>query len=537
LSVDLSGVPVRKQRKNKLGCGCLIAPLILGLFAVMIWWPYANRELTEPLPIPDTLGKTVSLAADFVPQPVAGTFSGNPNLAAAANGTMHGDGGQSDTHPAAGPFGPDLDLRSRRSGNGMPRQCSTFLHRSDGKLVMMCGGLAGFRMVLLDPDNLQALAYYDLPIRPSSFQALVKRDMGIMMSDSSGGAYMFLDNRDRLVFANSRQVVQRLEARQSGGGWQWAVEREWDLKPYVPHDCMNWDNWFPKGECDMVTTVMPDHAGRYWWTTRYGRVGTLDPDSGQVKVLRLEGEEIQNALAMDDKAVFVLSDHAQYAFVAGPDGSPRQLWRTPYDRGSGRKVGSINQGSGTTPTLLGKDWITFADNADGLINIVVLRRIDGSPVCKVPVFRQGASATDNSMIGWGNSIVLENNAGFTSAHQQKDWNAVTGGIVRLDVRSDESGCDVVWTSPLKVPSVVPKLTAGNGIAWFYALAGTSDEGGKAVPEWALVGLDFRTGREVIRIPTGRGKGWDNNWASLSIGPDGSLYGGTTQGMFQVRKRR
>lgn len=501
------------------------------------WWIHVNREIAEAQPIVGASHAQPWHDAGFRPSPVEGAASGNPFLAAGTNGTMHGDGGQSDTHLAAGPFDGALEVRSRRSGNGLSRQCSTFVYRSDGKPVMMCGGLAGFRMVLLDPDSLAALATYDLPMRPSSFEALVERDMGIMMSDSSGGAYLFLDNKDRLVFADSRSIVQRLEAKQADGKWAFAVEREWDLKPYMPHDCLNWNNWFPSGECDKVTTVMPDHQGLYWWTTRNGRLGTLDPQSGRVSVVKLDGEEIQNALAADEGAVYVLSDHAQYAFAADGDDKPMQLWRTPYDRGTKRKVGSINQGSGTTPTLLGDKWITFADNADGRINIVVLRRADGSRICTVPVFDEGASATDNSMIGWGRSIILENNAGFTSAYEQEDWGAVAGGVVRVDVRADESGCDLVWTSPLKVPSVVPKLSAANGIAYFYTFDIGKGADGNPVPDWSIAGLDFRTGKLVVKIPTGRGKAFNNNWASMSIAPNGDFYAGTTGGVVQVRSRR
>lgn len=537
MSAVRSGASLSPGGRIRRGCGWLVALVLLAVIAASAGWAYLNRELADPKPIAGALPTRVTLATDFRPEPVPGSTEQNPYLAAATNGTMHGGGFQSDTHLAAGPFGTSLEVRSRRSGNGMPRQCSTFVYRSDGKPVMMCGGLTGFRMVLLDPASLKALAWYDLPMRPSSFQAMVKRDIGIMMNDSSGGAYMFLDSEDRLVFADSRQVVQRIAASEKDGRWRWTVEKEWDLKPYVPHDCMNWDNWFPRGECDMVTTVMPDYQGRYWWTTRYGRVGTLDPRTGAVAQVRLPGEEIQNALAMDSRGVYVLSDHAQYAFRAAQDGKPLLLWRSTYDRGTARKVGEINQGSGTTPTLIGANWITFTDNADGRINVVVLRRSDGSQVCKVPIFKDGASATDNSMIGWGNSIILENNAGFTSAHQQTDWNAVTGGVVRVDVRPDESGCDTVWTSPLRAPSVVAKLSAGNGIAYYYSYTIGRDAKGRQVPDWAVVGLDFRTGREVIRIPTGRGKDWDNNWASLSIAPDGTLYGGATTGVIQVRVRR
>jgi hypothetical protein len=521
------------MRKRWILAGLLVL-LALGGFG---FWKNANREIAAASPIEGASTKPIEWSAEFVPAAVEGLLNTNPFLAANANGTMHGDGGQSDTHLAAGPFGEDLEVRSRKAGNGLPRQCSTFVYRSDGKPIVMCGGLAGFRMVLLDPDTLEALAHYDLPIRPSSFEAFVKRDMGIMMNDSSGGAYMFLDNKDRLVFANSQWVVQRLVAKQEGGNWKFAIEKQWDLKPHVPNDCFNWNNWFPSGECDKITTVMPDHQGRYWWTTRRGRLGTLDPESGKVSVIRLKDEEIQNALAMDSRAVYVLSDHAQYAFAADKGGKPVQLWRTAYDRGTTRKIGSINQGSGTTPTLLGEKWITFADNADGRINIVVLRRSDGSRICAEPVFQEGASATDNSMIGWGRSIILENNAGFTSAYEQKDWNAVAGGVVRVDVRADENGCDTIWKSPLKVPSVVPKLSAANGIAYFYSFDLAKAADGKMTQDWSIVGLDFQTGKQVIKIPTGRGRKYDNNWASMSIAPNGDFYAGMTGGLVQVRQKR
>ena len=527
----------KSSKRRPRGCGCFLAILVLLAGLAAMGWRYADRELAAPVAIEGASNATPVVDPDFVPTPVAGGVSAHPHMAMLSNGSMHADGYQSDTHVAAGPFGAGLEVRSRRAGNGLPRQCATFVYRSDGKPVTLCGGVSGFRIVLLDPQTLNALATYDMPMRPSSFQAAIKRDMDVIMSDSSGGAYLFLDNQDRVIFADARQQIQRIKAVESDGKWQFVADKSWDMRGHVPHDCLNWDNWFPSGECDMMTTVLPDYQGRYWWTTRFGRVGTLDPETGKVAQVRLGGEEIQNALAVDRSAVYVLSDHAQYAFAAGADGKPVQQWRHPYDRGAGRKIGSINQGSGTTPTLLGDDLLTFADNADPRINIIVLRSGALKPgqqraICKVPVFAAGASATDNSMIGWGRSIILENNAGYTSAFQQQDWNAVTGGVVRVDVRADGSGCDIVWTSPLKAPSVVAKLSAGNGIAYFYSFDLTAD--GKQ--NWSVVGLDFRTGKQVLKVPTGQGRGYDNNWASLSISPDGALYAGMMGGLAQVRNK-
>ena len=529
------------QRTRRRGCGCLALLLLAPLALLGLAWallPVADRELVEPRGFEGASRAPAQWDATFVPRPVAGAAPPYPGLSGGGSATIHSDAYQSDVHASRGPLGAGLEVRSRRSGNWLPRQCSTFLFRADGKLVAMCGGLTGFRIVLIDPESLRMLASYDLPSRPSSFQAAINLDMEIMFADSSGGAYLFLDDRDRVVFADSRYRVQRLALREDGGRWRFVLDRSWSLERYVPHDCQNYDNWFADGPCDMVTTVMPGPDGRYWWTTRYGLVGTLDPASGAVRRVRLRGEEIQNAVAMDARAVYVISDHAQYAFAADAAGKPRVLWRWAYDRGSARKVGSINQGSGTTPTLIGDDWITFTDNADGRINVVVLRRGSLAPgagrlVCKLPVFFTGASATDNSLIGWGRSIVAENNAGYSNAVSQKDWGAIRGGVTRIDIRDDESGCDVVWTSPLVSPSVVPKLASRSGVVWFTSFAPAP--GGDQ--DWALVGLDFATGREVVRVPTGRGRAWNNNWGAIAIHPDGTLYQAGSAGLVQVRKRR
>ena len=186
----------------------------------------------------------------------------------------------------------------------------------------------------------------------SSFQALINLDPSIIMTDTSGGAYYYLDDQDRVVLADSRQRIVRIGHRQQKNGeWELYLENSWDLSSDVPNDCQDWGNWFPSGECDPITAVMPDNEGLIWWVTRMGRVGTLDPKTGRVKGTRFEGEEIQNGFSVSSEAVYIVTDHATYAMTTNAYGTPEVLWRESYDRGSGKKVGSINQGSGTPPTL------------------------------------------------------------------------------------------------------------------------------------------------------------------------------------------
>lgn len=519
----------------------LAAPVAL-VASLAIAVPLLDREVANARPLDHRAAIDATWDARFKPGPVDGFVAPVLGLAPTGSATMHGDGWQSDTHPVAGLFREPVEVRSRRAGGALQRQCATFLFRRDGKIFALCGGLFSFRIVLIDPATLSALASYDLPMRPTAFQTIIHRDPSITSNDSSGGAYMVLDDRDRLVLGDSRHRVQILEAADTGGAWTIGSVRQWDLRRFIPHDCQHYDNWFPSGSCDMLTSVVPGPGGHFWWTTRHGRIGTLSPRTGQVSPIALKNEEIQNAVAQEDGTIYILSDHALYAFGAAPDGKPRLRWRQPYDRGSSRKTGSINQGSGTTPTLIGSEFIAIADNADRRINLVVMRRGElpaGTKrlVCSIPMFADGASATDNSMVGFGRSLVVENNYGYTNAREQTDYRNVKGGVSRFDIRADGSGCDMIWTSPLKMPSVVAKLATRSGIIWYMSVAGTRqpDDGRAEKQLWSVTGLDFATGREVARIPLGTGNDWNNNWSALALGPDDSIYVGTTRGFAQVRR--
>ncbi len=165
--------------------------------------------------------------------------------------------------------------------------------------------------------------------------------------------------------------------------------------------------------------MLPDWSGRwYWFITRLGMVGTVERESGKVETRQFEGERFQNSFAVGPDGAFVVTDHALYALTADPaTGAPQVTWRELYDRGTRRKLGQIDQGSGTTPTLLGDDWVAIADNAEPRLNVLVYRRrpeISAGQrlVCKQPLFAPGASATDNSFIGIGRSLIIENNSGY-----------------------------------------------------------------------------------------------------------------------------
>ena len=457
----------------------------------------------------------------------AGGLPDNPFMSNSGANSMHADTYASDTHPWSGPVGRNSVVKF--SGKG---PCAGMGVTQEKLLLLQCGGAQNFTLRLVDPDSLADLATYKLPPRPSTLQAVENANLDKIYGDSSG-AYFYLDNVDRAVVADAAQHIQRISHDQGqDGSWTFRQTDDWDLTPYLPHDCTTVTNPLPSGSCDPVTGVLPDWNGLLWWVTRFGRVGTLDPDTGKVHVLWLKGEEIENSHAVSEDGVSVVSDHALYQFRARADGSPYVVWREAYDRGTYRKVGQINQGSGTTPTFLGRKYVAITDNADDRIRVNVYRRadhVDGSRLfCSVPVFDRGESASENSLVGWGNGLLVENNSGYLNPTTRASAATQPGGVSKVAV--GRHGCHVAWTNPVLSPSVVPKLARGNGMLYLYSPQRIAP----GVDDWGLTVVDWRTGRTVARIHTGNGVPYDNAWAPITLGPGGVAYVSCFGGLLSVR---
>jgi hypothetical protein len=192
----------------------------------------------------------------------------------------------------------------------------------------------------------------------------------------------------------------------------------------------------------------------------------------------------------------------------------------------------VSAGSGTTPTIMSGKWVAITDNADPM-NVVVYRR--GAQVrrdrvvCTVPVFDKESSATDNSLIGAGRAIVVTNNYGYAGPVRTSTGSTTTPGITRIDVDRDGQGCHVVWeNTEERSPSAVPKLSLANGLVY---TVGQHEDGSDG--SWYLVALSFRTGKLVYKYRYGTGLGFNNNYAPVSLGPDGSAYIGALGGLVRV----
>ena len=150
--------------------------------------------------------------------------------------------------------------------------------------------------------------------------------------------------------------------------------------------------------------------------------------------------------------VFIVTDTAQYRFDTGRGGKPKVTWRYRYDNIHKQKPGQFDAGSGTTPTLMGRHYLSIADNA-ARMQVVVLRRDKRLKrgqrrlVCEQPVFRKGAGATENSIIATDRSMIVENNYGYAPPPDATaGGNTTKPGVARVDVKRNGKGCRTVWNS-------------------------------------------------------------------------------------------
>lgn len=451
----------------------------------------------------------------------------NPYLAAEGTNGMHGNSYNTDAYSYSGPLGSEPSVISR-SMNVFGGLVATLTFDSHGRIMAVSGNVVGFRLLLLDADTLEILCETRLPQRASTKEFFKTLDFDLITNDTSGGAYFHLLAGDRPLIGNSDNVVQIFRVEESDGSPEWVVEKEYDLKPYVSD-----------GAC--LTDVIPDYEGRLWFVTRGGEIGYINPENGEVKLTSLENEEIQNSLAISADGVYIVSDRAMYRYEINNAGEPVSTWRTEYDRGSCVKPGAINQGSGTSPTLLDvpcsdgsvRQLCAITDNADSRVNIVVYDRKTGEAIVTQPLFDEGHSVSENSIVAFGRSFIIENNysengAGFLVSNPES-----YPGVTRIDMNADCTGCEVVWESDEASCTVVPKLSTGNGLLYLYTRVKNDDIPDRAVA-WYLTAVDFETGETVWKVFTGVGKKWNNSYGPITIGPNGTAYVGVFNGLIAIK---
>ena len=483
--------------------------LLLGLCA--LGWTYLESDPARPTPssaidVPAYIG----VPASANPVTEASNRFQHPFLAPAGLNSMHNDAAQSDSYTWAGPLGINPKI-STLQFHRLLGSCVAQTFNSSGQMIGTCVTPFGVTLVARDPETLEILA-----------RQVITRWLPIGQK-FSGGVYFHLDSQDRVLLATNDMAIQLWELTQESGDYQWSLQESIPLVNVLdsagtrPH---------------RIIDVVPDWQGNYWFITRAGVVGMVgaDGEDGAAVSLNIDGEQegVDNALAVGEKGVFVVSSHAMYSFRRSDEGELVIQWRQAYDRGSAAKEGTMGFGSGTTPTLVGRDYVAITDNADGRVNIMVYDQDDGTVVCKHGIFPADKGTTENSLASVGRSLIAENNFGY---YGPRNVPTSEPGLARVDILADGSGCETVWENlAITSPSAVPKVSEANGLIYLY----TRDESNPAdLHAWYFTAVNVHTGTLVYKLLTGTGWLFNNHYGSISIGPDGTAYVGIMGGLVKI----
>src|SRR4051812_8239145 len=476
-----------------------LAAAVVALVPAALAAPVSGQTVPIP-PLPTDLLSESFTGTPASKQPIPHTVvPSHPFLSPNGTSSMHDDAYASDAYEVSGPLGRNLQVRSASYGVS---ECATIGFDDQHRIVGLCGGAQGFTMRLIDPTTLDQITSLDMPARDLTSGANP-------LSDLCGGTYFYLDKHNHAyVLTTGNQL------------WEVTIGSTslTHTRTYAPT--------IPEGDCMIAT--MPDWKGRIFFATKGGRVGTINASTGATKLRTFPGEAIFNSLAADETgAVYVVTDHRLLALAADSAGMPQVRWAAAYDRGTQQKPGQLSQGSGTTPTLIGKDLVAITDNAEPRMNVLFYKR-DGNPknrlICKAPVFGPGTSATENSLVAAGRSVIVENNYGYQGPQSTIGGRTTSPGIARVVL--DGTRCRAAWTSPVTAPTSVPKVSLGNGLVYVYAKKASTP----LDDSWYFTAIDVRTGRTQWQQRTGNGIQWNNHYASIYLGPDGAAYMPTMAGL-------
>lgn len=275
-------------------------------------------------------------------------------------------------------------------------------------------------------------------------------------------------------------------------------------------------------------------------------------------------EEIQNSFAVGRDGVYIVSSVALYKLRFNDQTKTIEMdpnWAKTfqesgdliYPNDGTQKKGHLNDGSGTTPTLMDDRFVIIADNDEAQINLNIYSQKDGQLVNRFPVFEKDSSACENSVVAYRNSLFIGNTYNYTDPF---DYNDTPGGIDRYDLNPESGKFEKVENWPAEHvdgKTATPKMSTTTGVIYVYNRQEESDRGHH---DWQLTAIDYETGRKVFYIRPEFKKGefndniffllksfslglknydkkvFNNIWATYTFGPNQSIYIGAYRGFLK-----
>lgn len=334
-------------------------------------------------------------------------------------------------------------------------------------------------------------------------------------------------------------------------------------------------------EDDRVVGITMRYDGTVAFATELGVVGMVprQPERMTAENLRTESlngaacasdapredlEQVSNSISADETGgVYVVTSKAQYRF-GSRTGVFAPEWRAEYETGGVVGGARLGVGSGSTPTLMGTDadddkFVVITDGQEKM-NLVLMWRDeipgDWQPIapgkdrriaCEIPVTfgdpDREQYVSEQSVLVRGNAAVVVDNAhtaddAFTLLPEQlRPFSVLAGqldanaphGIERIDWNPETRTCETTWANPeVSMPNGIPTMSTDSGLIYNI---------GQKDNQWGLSGVDFTTGEEALFVPSGYELSENSFFAATEVGPGGTVWTGTFQGVSRFRPTR
>lgn len=315
------------------------------------------------------------------------------------------------------------------------------------------------------------------------------------------------------------------------------TDRAWDLEEGLRVLLASRDDGFEVA-AQTAAQVMPDYTSGFWvMATGSDEVSAYlaycDDLGAVLDVFVFDGEQIENGMAIDHTGIYVLTTQRLSKFRHVEGSQIQMLWGEHEDAYYAvnylpDEAGLISKGSGSSPTLLGSrdDLVVITDRAAPRVNVLVFDRHSGEKLIQSPVFSANRSANENSVVGYRDTIIVQNWWGAEEI--RKDMQGMEGGLIRLDISNDRLSVAEVWYNDNFASTATVRLSTATGL-----LYGTTQTDNRPRPEYSLDMISFQSGDLVHREVLGTGSGYRINMLPGYFAPGGLFIQPTRAGFVIV----
>lgn len=411
-----------------------------------------------------------------------------------------------------------------------------------------------------------ATSQFWLVVFTSDCDVISATPLGKMVKGSFGGGYFYLDNDDNTVVVSDDKIIsfptQNLEYRPDD---IYSIEPNWTSDNIVQVVTGSPDN-------NTLYTNLPiwnaPNNSLYWCliagsydyevpnsplvSPAYMAVVQVESSNGVttttlVDKMALDNQWNNNTFAVDENGAYIVTNgldknnkcNEGYIWAFGFENNEITVrWKSPYKNAGYLKPGQKNIGSGTTPTLTetkdGRQLVGITDNADPQLNVCVYDRMTGKLHSETPCFEKMRSADEASLIGVGDTFIVENNFGHYPTYPLSQYVPNGPGMSSINIGNEQGKADTTWTMPNTHFYAMNMLCRGSGIIFAHTCDWSDDISATKGGMYYISAIDSFNGHVIWRIPLGRGVNYCHEYGGIYFNHDGDLFIGTNQYIISIK---